>query len=96
MAPTRQKKEDYCKDLFDDITDADDRRQAIDDKIKTEDIFIDDNHLFDSGDEREAKNLCGIVLIDIDQNDSLFEHVVAKVEEELPHFCCLIKEEKSK
>lgn len=82
--------------MFDDITDAGDRWQAIDDEIKTEDILIDDNYLFDSGNERETKNLCGIVLIDIDQNDSLFEDVVAKVEEEPPYFCCLIKEEKSK
>ena len=96
MAATRQKKEDYFKDLFDDITDAGDRRQAIDDEIKTEDILIDDNYLYDSSHERETKNLCGIVLIDIDQNDSLFEHIVAKVEEEPPYFCCLIKEEKSK
>ena len=51
MAATRQKKEGYHKDFFDDITDDGDRWQAIDDEIKTEDIFIDDNYLFDSGDE---------------------------------------------
>ena len=68
--------------MSDDITDDGDRWQAIDDEIETEDIFIDDNYLFDSGSEQETKNLCDFVLSDIDQNDILFEDVAAKVEEE--------------
>ena len=51
-----------------------DRRQTIDDGIKIEDIFIDDNYLLDEDDTQETKNLCYYVLDDVDQNDILFKH----------------------
>ena len=35
-------REDYFDKLFDDVTNEGDRRQAIDDGINKEDIFIDD------------------------------------------------------
>ena len=60
--------------LFDDITNECDRRQTIDDGIKIEDIFIDDNYLLDEDDTQETKNLCYYVLDDVDQNDILFKH----------------------
>ena len=78
MAATNQKTEDYydfrCLMLFDDITNECDRRQTIDDGIKIEDIFIDDNYLLDEDDTQETKNLCYYVLDDVDQNDILFKH----------------------
>ena len=81
--------------MLDDIADGSNRWQAIYDEIKTEDIFIDDNYLFDSGSEQETKNLCDFVLSDIDQNDILFEDVAAKVEEE-PHIFLLPDERRKK
>ena len=51
---TEQKREDYCEKLFDDITDKGDRRQIIDDVVKTEDIFIDNYYLFDDDDEQKT------------------------------------------
>ena len=47
----------------------------MDDVVKTEDIFIDDDYLFDNDDTQETKNICDYVLDDIDTNDVLFEHV---------------------
>ena len=72
---TEQKREDYCEKLFDDITDKGDRRQIIDDVVKTEDIFIDNYYLFDDDDEQKTKNICDNVLDDINTDDVLFEHV---------------------
>ena len=63
--------------MFNDITNDGNMWQAIDDEIKTEDVFTDDNYLFDSGDEQETKNLCDFLLSDTDQNDILCEDVVA-------------------
>ena len=62
--------------------DKGDRRQIIDDVVKTEDIFIDDNYLFDDDDTQETKT-CDYVLNDIDTNDVLFEHVPA---DEMPKY----------
>ena len=61
-AATKQEREDYYDKLFDDITDEGDRRQIIDDVVKTEDIFIDDDYLFDNDDTQETKNICDYVL----------------------------------
>ena len=72
---TKQKRDDYYDKLFDDITDEGDRRQIIDDVVKTEDIFVDDNYLFDNDDTQETKTICDYVLDDIDRNNVLFEHV---------------------
>ena len=57
-------------------------QQAICDKIKIEDIFIDDNYLFDSGDEQDIKIISDFVLSNIDSNNILLEDVLAKAEEE--------------
>ena len=48
--------------MFDYITDDSHRQQAIDDEIKTQEIFIDDDYLFDSGDEQETKNFLTLYL----------------------------------
>ena len=55
--------------------DEDDRRQIMDDVVKTEDIFIDDDYLFDNEGTQETKNICDYVFDDIDTNDFLFENV---------------------
>ena len=74
-AATKQKRDDYYDKLFNDIMDEDDRRQIMDDVIKTEDIFIDDDYLFDNEGTQETKNICDYVFDDIDTNDVLFENV---------------------
>ena len=51
VAATNQKRDDYYNKLFDDITNEGDSRQTIDDGIKSEDIFIDDD------DAQETKSL---------------------------------------
>ena len=61
----------HIDELFDDL--AGDNVPIFDDELKTEDIFIDDDYLFDSSDEQETKNIFDYVLNDIDQNDFLFE-----------------------
>ena len=45
----------------------------MDDGINREDIFTDDDYLFDDDDEQETKQLCDYVLDDVDQNDILFK-----------------------
>ena len=73
--------------MLNDITSKGNRRRIIDDRIKIEDIFINDDYLFDSGKKQETKNLCDYVLDDVDQNDILFEqepNVVSKTEEQTP------------
>ena len=71
---TRQKKVDYYDKLFDDIQDEPDRRQEIDDIIKTEDIFIDDN-IFSDTDPKDISNLLDETKSNIDVNDIFFEQV---------------------
>ena len=51
MAATREKEEDYCDKLFDDIADESDKALVIDDASQTEGI-IDDDYLFDSPDKQ--------------------------------------------
>ena len=80
IATTRQKKKIITMTW---LTSKGDRRQIIDDRIKVEDIFIDDDYFFGGGDKQETKNLCDYVLDDVDQNDILFEqdpNVVSKTE----------------
>ena len=60
--------------MFDDILNEGDRRQIIDGPINTEDIFIDDDYLFDDDDAQETKNLCDYVLDNVEQNNILFKH----------------------
>ena len=72
MAATNQKREDYCDKLFDVITKEGDRRQAIDDGIKTEDIFIDDDY-FLMAVMHTTQKICDYVLDDVNQNDILFK-----------------------
>ena len=55
VVATKPKREDYYDKLVDDITDKGDRRQKIDERINTEDIFIDDDCLFDDNDTQETK-----------------------------------------
>ena len=52
---------------------AGDNVSIFDDGLKTEDIFIDDDYLFDSSNEQETKNICDYVVNDIDQTNFLFE-----------------------
>ena len=70
VGATNQKRENYYDELFDGITNEGDRRQTIHDGINTEDIFIDDDYLFDSDDAQATKNLRDYVLDDVDQNDT--------------------------
>ena len=70
-AALEQKKQECIDELFEDL--AGDNVLIFDDGLKTEDIFIHDDYLFDSLDEQETKNICDYVLNDIDQNDALFE-----------------------
>ena len=56
-AATKQERDDYYDKLFDDIMDKGNRRQIIDDIVKTEVIFIGDNYLFDNDDTQET-NIC--------------------------------------
>ena len=60
MATTRQKQMIITRTCS--ITDDSHRQQAIDDEIKTQEIFIDDDYLFDSGDEQETKNFVTLYL----------------------------------
>ena len=57
MHQPRNKKDDSYDKLFDDIKDKSDRRQIIDEIVKTEDIFTDNNYLFDDDDTQETKNM---------------------------------------
>ena len=66
-AALEQKKSEHTDELFDDL--AGDNVPILDDRLKTEDVFIDENYLFDSSDEQETENICEYVLNDIDQND---------------------------
>ena len=75
MRQPRNKKDGYYDKLFDDITDKSDRRQIIDGVVKTEDIFTDDDYLFDDDDTQETKNICDYVLDYIETNDVFLEHV---------------------
>ena len=69
--------------MFDDILNEGDRRQIIDGPINTEDIFIDDDYLFDDDDAQETKNLCDYVLDDVEQNNILFKH---KPKDDTPNY----------
>ena len=73
-AATRRKKVDYYDKLFDNIQDEPDRRQEIDDVIKTEDTFIDDD-IFSDMDPKDISNLIDEIKSGGDVNDILFEHV---------------------
>ena len=74
-AAIEQKRQENIIDLFDYL--EDDKSQVTDDGPKTEDIFIDDDYLFDSLDEQEIKDISNDVTndIDIDQNEVLFEEL---------------------
>ena len=67
----KKNKQEHIDKSFDDL--AGDNVPIFDDDLKTEDIFIDDDYLFDSSDKQETKNICDHVLNDIDQNNVLFE-----------------------
>ena len=49
----------------------------------TQDIFIDDDYLFDDDDAQETKNLCDYVLDNVEQNNILFKH---KPEDDTPNY----------
>ena len=72
-AVTRQKKVDYYDKLFDDIQYKPDKRQKIDDGIKTKDIFIDDD-LFSECNQKHLSILVDKIKSEIEVNDILFEH----------------------
>ena len=71
MRQPQNKKDSYYDKLFDEG----DRRQIIDDTVKTKAIFIDDGYLFDDDHTQKTKNIRDYVLDDIGTNDVLFEHV---------------------
>ena len=60
-AATKQKRDNYYEKLFDDTTDEGDRRQIIDDVVKTEYIFIDGDYLFDNDNWQETKKICDYI-----------------------------------
>ena len=68
-AAIEQNRQENIIDLFDYL--EDDKSQVIDDELKTEEIFIDDDDLIDSLNEQEIKDASNDVTndIDIDQND---------------------------
>ena len=55
-AATRQKKVDCYDKLFEDVQEIDNSRQKIDNALKTEDIFIEDE-IFSDSDKKDAKTL---------------------------------------
>ena len=55
------------------MEDIPDRRQEMDDIVKTEDIFIDD-HLFNDTDTKDICNLVDQIKSETDVNNILFEH----------------------
>ena len=71
VAATKQKRDHYYDKLFN----QGDRRQILDNVVQTDDMFIDDDYLFDKDDTQETKNICDYVLNDIDTDNALFEHV---------------------
>ena len=73
-AVTRQKKVNYYNKLFDDIQDEPDRRQEIDNIIKTEDVFTDED-IFSDTDTKDISNLIDEIKLNIDVSAILFEHV---------------------
>ena len=68
-AAIEQKKPERIIDLFDYL--EIDKPQVIDDELKIQDIFIDDDYLFEISDEHEIKDISTEMLID--QNEILFE-----------------------
>ena len=72
VAATNQKRDDYYNKLFDDITNEGDSRQTIDDGIKTEDIFIDDDYRLMMMMHKRQK-ICDYMLDEVGQNDILFK-----------------------
>ena len=72
VAATNQKRDDYYNKLFDDITNEGDSRQTIDDGIKTEDIFIDDDYRLMMMMHKRQK-VCDYMLHEVGQNDILFK-----------------------
>ena len=60
--------------MFDDIQNDSGKTQVIDDVPQTEDVFIDDDYLFDSTEKQETKNICDYVINDVDQNNVLFDN----------------------
>ena len=82
-AATRRKKVDYCDKLFDNIQDEPGRREEVDDLIKTEDIFINDN-IFSDTDPKDISNLIDEIKSGIDVIDILFEHVPINTASNVP------------
>ena len=82
-AVTKQKKVDFYDKLSDDVQDVTDSRQAIDDAPETEDILIDDE-LFSDTDTKDIKNLVGIITMETDVNDILFDHEPVDVSPNIP------------
>ena len=82
-AATKQKEVDFYDKLSDDVQDVTDSRQAIDDAPKTEYILIDDE-LFCDNDTKEIKNLVGIITMETDVNDILFDHEPVDVSPNIP------------
>ena len=58
------------KKLIDDIFD---NEPIFDVSPKIEDIFIDDDYLFDESDEQETKDISNNIINDTDTNEVLFE-----------------------
>ena len=56
------------------MQDEPDRRQEIEEVIKTEDIFIDDD-IFSNNDPKDISNLIDEIKSGIDENDILFNYV---------------------
>ena len=59
-ATIEQKSQENIIYLFDYL--EDDKPQVIDDELKIEDIFIDDDYFFDSSEKQEIKDISGDML----------------------------------
>ena len=69
-AATEQKKQDHLDELIDDIFD---NKPIFDVSPKIEDIFIDDDYLFDESDEQGTKDISNDIINNTDTNEVLFE-----------------------
>ena len=83
IAATKQKKVDFYNKLFDDLQDVTDYRQVINDTLKTEDLFIDDE-FFSNTDKKDIRNLVNITTMGTDINDILFDHEPVDVTPNVP------------
>ena len=76
MRQLRGKKNvDYYDTLFEDVQGEPDRRQQIDDAMKAEDIFIDDD-LFSDNDQQDILDFVRKIRSEIDTDDILLIQMI--------------------